>query len=187
MIFDVGPSLGSINRAVLIATDFFVSPMSIDIFSVKAIQNISTWLSKWRKQWRAAWSNLDDLEEVDSDLQRDIEFAGYVSQQYIAKRDSSGSKRAVNAYDRIMSQFDKVIRTELTDNSNPNHSSINFDLGSIPNLHSLIPMSQTNRAPVFGLKAADGVRGAHFSKVKDAKDTFGNVSNNILSRIRGKR
>jgi cellulose biosynthesis protein BcsQ len=38
VLFDMGPSLGSINRAVLLACDFFLSPMSIDIFSLRAIE-----------------------------------------------------------------------------------------------------------------------------------------------------
>ena len=50
VFFDMGPSLGSINRAVLIACNYFLSPMSIDIFSIRAIENISTWLSQWTTQ-----------------------------------------------------------------------------------------------------------------------------------------
>ena len=33
VFFDVGPSLGAINRCVLLACDFFLMPMSSDIFS----------------------------------------------------------------------------------------------------------------------------------------------------------
>ena len=183
VFFDVGPSLGSINRAVLLATDYFVAPMSIDIFSVKAIENISDWLRRWRKQWISGIENLYDAEEVEVTLQRDLNFLGYVSQQYIAKRDSSGSKRAVNAYDRIMSQFDSVIKNKLINSLYSKTKYKSYNLGSIPNLHSLIPMSQSSRSPVFSLKASDGVRGAHFSKVKDARETFGKVAENILKRI----
>jgi cellulose biosynthesis protein BcsQ len=49
VFFDVGPSLGAINRAVLIASDFFLLPMSSDIFSLRAIENISQSLLAWRK------------------------------------------------------------------------------------------------------------------------------------------
>jgi hypothetical protein len=38
----------------------------------------------------------------------DLSFLGYVSQQYITKS-RDGTKRAVNAYDKIMSQFESVI------------------------------------------------------------------------------
>src|SRR5437868_9288748 len=41
MFVDVGPSLGAINRAVLLASDYFLVPMSSDIFSLMAISNIA--------------------------------------------------------------------------------------------------------------------------------------------------
>ena len=34
IFFDLGPSLGSINRSVLIGCDYFVTPMGADIFSI---------------------------------------------------------------------------------------------------------------------------------------------------------
>jgi len=183
VFFDVGPSLGAINRAVLLASDHFVAPMSIDIFSVKAIENIAAWMSKWRRQWKTALENIDDISEVESELVRELSFVGYVSQQYIAKRDVSGKKRAVNAYDKIMQLFDDVVTDQLaktTPLASPNKK---LDLGSIPNLHSLIPLSQSARTPVIYLKSADGVRGAHFSKVKEAKLTFGEIAKKIIKRI----
>jgi cellulose biosynthesis protein BcsQ len=59
VLFDIGPSLGSINRSVLLASDFFVSPMSIDIFSLKAIENISTALLEWRRRLTHGISQVD--------------------------------------------------------------------------------------------------------------------------------
>lgn len=183
VFFDVGPSLGAINRAVLLASDYFVAPMSIDIFSVKAIENIATWMKKWRRQWKTALENIDDVTEVESSLVRELSFVGYVSQQYIAKTDASGTKRAVKSYDRIMRLFDDVIKNELATTTPLASSNESLDLGSIPNLHSLIPMSQSARSPVFNLKSADGVRGAHFSKVKEARITFGEIAKQIIQRI----
>ncbi len=183
VFFDVGPSLGSINRAVLLASDYFVAPMSIDIFSVKAIDNIAAWLSRWRKQWSVGVENVDDPEEVGTNLARKSGFLGYASQHYIAKADGSGAKRAVNAYEKIMRQFESIVASELSTIAPPPLKIDTFLLGAIPNLHSLIPMSQSARAPVFGLKAGDGVRGAHFSKVKDSRETFGNVAEEILGRV----
>lgn len=182
VFFDVGPSLGSINRAVLLGSDFFVAPMSIDIFSVKAIDNIAAWIEKWRKQWVVGIENVEDPDEVESALARSFGFLGYAWQHYIAKADATGAKRAVNAYEKIMRQFEEIMATQLSAVTPIDNPSSSFALGAIPNLHSLIPMSQSARAPVFGLKAADGVRGAHFSKVKDARETFGDVADEILNR-----
>jgi cellulose biosynthesis protein BcsQ len=182
VFFDVGPSLGSINRSVLLGSDYFVAPMSIDIFSVKAIDNIAAWISRWRKQWDVGIANVEDPDEVDPEFARNLGFLGYASQHYIAKADATGAKRAVAAYERIMRQFEEIVAGQLSVVTPLNEPVSSFALGAIPNLHSLIPMSQSARAPVFGLKASDGVRGAHFSKVKDARETFGAVADEILIR-----
>jgi cellulose biosynthesis protein BcsQ len=60
VFFDVGLSLGAINRSVLLACDFFISPMSIDIFSLRAIENIRISIEKWRKQLETALSQVEE-------------------------------------------------------------------------------------------------------------------------------
>ncbi|MFA0698579.1 ParA family protein, partial [Vibrio sp. 10N.222.49.C9] len=41
ILFDVGPSLGAINRSVMLGCDFFVTPMSVDVFSLMAVDNMN--------------------------------------------------------------------------------------------------------------------------------------------------
>ena len=64
VFFDVGPSLGSINRAVLLACNFFISPMTIDIFSLKAVENIRISIENWKKQLKTALDNLQDSDAL---------------------------------------------------------------------------------------------------------------------------
>lgn len=184
VLFDMGPSLGSINRAVLLACDFFVSPMSIDIFSLKAIENISTAVLEWKKKLSHGVSQVDPdlLEDVPAGDGFDIKFAGYVAQQYIQKT-TGGEKRAVAAYETIMRRIPKAIRTNFVDKFKLDDTGIRYEIGSIPNLYSLVPMSQTARKPVFRLKARDGVRGAHFNKVRDAEIIFENVTDQLLANV----
>ncbi len=184
VLFDMGPSLGSINRAVLLACDFFVSPMSIDIFSLKAIENISTALQEWQKKIRHGISQVDSslVEDVPSTTGFRIKFAGYVAQQYVQKT-TSGVKRAVAAYEAIIKRIPKSIKTYFIDKLQSSESSISYEIGSIPNLYSLIPLSQTAHKPVFLLRARDGVRGAHFNKVRDAEQIFERVATQLLQNV----
>lgn len=57
ILFDVGPSLGAINCIVLLVCDFFIIPMSSDIFSIKAVENISQTLSLWVNDIRSSLSS----------------------------------------------------------------------------------------------------------------------------------
>ncbi|MGH8807208.1 MAG: ParA family protein [Noviherbaspirillum sp.] len=47
VFFDLGPSLGALNRSILIGCDRFVTPMGTDIFSILGIRNIGEWLNSW--------------------------------------------------------------------------------------------------------------------------------------------
>jgi cellulose biosynthesis protein BcsQ len=103
VFFDMGPSLGSINRSVLLACDFFVIPISIDIFSVRAVENISAWLRNWQRKLSLKLASIEDQSELEiADIAVRLQMVGYVNQQYTAKRDSSGERRAVRAFEKIM-------------------------------------------------------------------------------------
>jgi cellulose biosynthesis protein BcsQ len=184
VFFDMGPSLGSINRAVLLACEFFVSPMSIDIFSLKAIENITTAVIEWRKKLENGLSQVgEDLEEdIPQGAAFDIKFAGYVAQQYIQKT-RAGQSEAVAAYEKIMRKIPTTIRENFVRRLKMSSEVRDYELGSIPNLYSLIPMSQTAHKPIFALKAKDGVRGAHFNRVRDAADIYKSIVNRLVKNL----
>ncbi len=185
VFFDVGPSLGAINRAVLMACDFFISPMSIDIFSLRAIENIRVALETWTKHLANGISLAQDKEALQMlpKSALDIRFAGYVTQQYTAKTTGTGEKRAVKAYEKIMRRVPQSIDKNFVKVLQPKKRALNYQLGSVPNLHSLVPMAQVARRPIFELKAKDGVVGAHFTKVRDSKDLFEVVAERFIANV----
>jgi cellulose biosynthesis protein BcsQ len=189
IFFDIGPSLGAINRSVLISADFFVMPMSVDIFSLMAISNISLSLKKWKKDLE---KGLDEYEEEENtsfkigrkDIEWTLQFCGYVSQQYTAKT-SKGEREPVKAYEKIIKKFPQRIKDEIITNFSQLPDSVDYKLGLIPNLYSVVPMSQTANCPIFDLKSKDGVVGAHFSKVKEAESIFKEIAENLLVNVGG--
>lgn len=182
VFIDVSPSLGAINRSILLSSDFFMSPMSIDIFSLKAFQNIAKWIDEWAADWEKGVSNVKDKRKLPDLHYGKAKFLGYVTQQYLAKKDGTGIRRGVKAYERIRSEIDSVITNCGLDKSIPGKP---YEIGTVPNLFSLIPMSQSHNKPVFGLQSKDGIVGAHFAKVKDAEEIFHNVTKSLLERING--
>lgn len=183
VLFDMGPTLGAINRSVLLAVDYFLTPMSIDIFSLKAIDNISTQLRVWKQKLERGIEDTPDIEELGvDDPHWRLKFLGYVTQQYKAKS-IRGERQAVDAYDKIMREMPKKIIDKLVDDVNGKKGEDSYLLGRIPLLHSLIPMSQTARAPIFQLKSADGVRGAHFARVDDYEALIGAIADRFKARV----
>jgi cellulose biosynthesis protein BcsQ len=182
VFFDVGPSLGAINRSVLLAADFFLTPMSSDIFSLKALENISQSLIKWKRQYKNGLDSVDEAEDIDvADIGWRLRFIGYVTQQYTAKRDGDGEPRAVKAFEHLLKKVPAVVARELVNPLQPEFDELDYLLGTIPTLHSLIPLSQTSRRPIFGLRAADGVVGAHFAKVADYRKTISGIAKALVA------
>ncbi len=169
---DVSPSLGAINRAVLLASGFFLMPLSSDIFSLMAVRNISQAVTKWRRDIGKALQQYKEEEGRSFKLgsykvEWKLRFCGYVTQQYTAKT-VRGIREPVKAYDKIIKKVGPAIKKEIVAKLN-SPSVLDYKLGSIPNLNSIIPLSQNANAPIFDLKASDGVVGAHFEKVKEAR------------------
>lgn len=50
---DVGPNLGAINRAALLASDDLVVPLAADLFSLQGLRNLGPTLREWRQQWQS--------------------------------------------------------------------------------------------------------------------------------------
>jgi cellulose biosynthesis protein BcsQ len=185
VFFDMGPSLGAINRAVLLACDYFVLPASLDIFTLQAVKNISAALQDWRKKLQIGLDNID-LSEGDVGAGYSgwkLKFGGYVTQQYTFRRDSLGQKQAVKAYERILKRLPLAIKSSiLKDYEGITADPAPYELGSIPYFHSLVPLSQTSNKPIFELRGGDGVVGAHFAKVAEFEEVISEVADNLIAR-----
>lgn len=180
VFFDMGPSLGAINRTILLACDYFIMPMSSDIFCLRAIDNIALSLNSWTKSIK---SGLEKYRENEGESYMDdyspIEFLGYITQQYVA-RTHNGVKRPVKAYDRIIDKFAREINTKLSNFYNDNLRE-HLKLGEIPNWNSLVAFSQLSNKPIFELTSTDNVFGSHLQKVKEFGDIMESISNNIIN------
>ena len=187
IFFDVGPSLGAINRSVLIASDFFIMPMSSDIFSILAINNMSQALQKWKRGLEKDLAYYMAEEKTpyvlgSTEIGWRLQFAGYVTQQYTAKR-VRGIRQPVSAYEKIINHAPIAIQEHLVTLFSSLPLETDYRLGDIPNLHSVVPLSQTAHCPIFMLKAADGVVGAHFAKVKDTELIYEGIAMRVLQNV----
>lgn len=168
VIFDLGPSLGALNRSVLIGSDFFVTPVAPDLFSLYALENIGDWLEDWIKRYVEYESRLDASPEQRAEyaiaptLPVAEGWAGYSVQQYVAKT-TGGRIREVQAYDRYKREI-PARAGKLKAFEAPSLES--RELGVVPNMFSMIPMAQAAHAPIADLTTDDGVRGAQVTQQK---------------------
>lgn len=181
VMLDLGPNLGALNRSVLAASDFFIVPMSPDLFSIRGTENLGNKLIIWNKEWKQcneAWEGTS----LDLPPGKPV-FLGYVTQQHNIRQTSTGMTRGWSIFG---SRVEAAVKANIVDKLIPTKQAIewtdgNWNLGKIPNLHSLIPYSQEARKPVFDCKAGDGLRGAHISSAKLSKKLFKPIVDALLN------
>lgn len=181
IVFDVGPNLGAINRSVLLASNHVIVPLGADLFSLQGLRNLGPTLRDWRTGWerrRANWPQ-PEINLPAGDMQ---------PTGYIAMRHGVRLSRPVQAYTRWLDQIPTEFRRSVLDDplgagTAPSIETDPYCLAMLKNYHSLIPLAQEARKPIFFLKAADGALGAHANAVLGAYRDFQVLATSIAERI----
>lgn len=179
VLIDVGPNLGAINRAAIIAADFVVFPLAPDLFSLQGLRNIGPTLKEWRRDWQDRIGRLP--AEADLPLpSAEITPAGYIVMQHAV-----WAGRPVQAYERWIRRIPGVYRKEALNGTGPDPSSTDDDpecLATLKHYRSLMPMAQEARKPMFHLRAADGALGGHIYAVQDCYEDFKDLAQSIAAK-----
>lgn len=178
VLVDLGPNLGAINRAGLIASTYVVIPLSPDLFSLQGLRNLGPTFQRWRAEWEERLSRSPSADlNLPPVAMRPI---GYVVLQHSVRLD-----RPVKSYDRWMNRIPSEYRTHLLGQTADPGMSVRSDpenLALLKHYRSLMPMAQEARKPIFHLKAADGAIGAHFNAVQDAYKDFKRLALRIAEK-----
>lgn len=178
VFFDMGPSLGAINRSVLLAADFFLVPMSIDIFSLWAVKNIGEALKVWQTELENGIRLAEDPSEIlqMTRNQGKLKFLGYVTQQHKEKSEA-GSPRVVEAYATIKNKLPNEVSAKL----GALYPKEDFDphLGDIKHLASLAPKSQSLHTPMITVS----LKGSYTVTRKQAREIYTQISNRFMQNL----
>jgi chromosome partitioning protein len=174
-LVDVGPSLGAINRAALLACDYVVIPLGADFFSLPALQLVGSELRKWRAEWT---DRLDRSPSIAADMPTgSMTPVGYVVMRHSVRMDRPAS--AVGEWmGRIPAAYSQLVLGQ---------EALPVDIRSDPNclallkdFRSLVPLAQEVWKPLFLLKPADGAFGGHQQAVSDSHRAFHDLTVNLL-------
>jgi cellulose biosynthesis protein BcsQ len=180
---DLGPSLGALNRVALASCDYFIVPVAPDLFSIRGTENLGNKLVKWHHEWKQIGTA---ATETDIELPHGApKLLGYVMQQHNLRNNAAGM---TIGWEIFGSQVEKAVLNNIVAKLVPLKQVIrwddnSYDLGAIPNLHSLVPYSQAARKPIFDCDGGDGVRGAHLSKARESFDLFEPMANTLIGLI----
>ena len=178
VLIDVGPNIGAMNRAALVAADYVVIPLGADLFSLQGLRNLGPTLRDWRKGWVTRRAG-----KVPPGLSLP---SGRMSPLgYVLLNPSVRENRPVKSYlkwaNRIPGTYAKEV---LNDADQPISADDDQNqLAMLKHFKSLMPMAQDARKPMFHLTAADGAIGGHAGAVLDCKRQFEALAERILARI----
>lgn len=167
VLIDVGPNLGAINRAALLAANHVVIPIAPDLFSLQGLRNLGPSLRAWRSEW------LDRRSRAPEGLP--LPLGQMIPAGYVALQHDVRLNRPVSAYTKWMVRIPGEYRRTVLGDTNPLPERIEDDphcLAQLKHYRSLMPMAMEVRKPIFHLRAADGAIGAHGSAARRCGEDF---------------
>lgn len=180
VLIDLGPNLGAINRSALIASDHFVVPLAPDLFSLQGLRNLGPTLRDWRRGWTARLERNPDPElALPVGAMAPL---GYVVMQHSVRRD-----RPVKSSERWIARIPTTYRKYLLDQDPTGAPAVGDDphcFGLLKHYHSLMPMAQEARKPMFLLRPADGALGSHAMAVRGAYGEFADLTRQITTHAK---
>lgn len=184
VLIDVGPSVGALNRAVLLSSDGFVVPLSPDLFSLTALPSVGGAITSWVGEWTVAVSQAKRTG-VDLQLPGGLPAGrpaplGYISQQFASYRSAptAAFQRWLN---EIPGAYVRDVAGKLA-NAGLKVPAAVGQIGTVRNLSSLVPMAQEANAAIFELSGAEA-RGAQYVRAKDTLGDFIALGEDIERRM----
>lgn len=181
VLFDVGPSLGALNRAALLACDAVILPLAPDLFSLQGLKNVGPTLREWRKDWTTVrTARMAGRPQADLDP-HGFQPVGYIVQQHLARVD-----RPVRAYAKWVEQIPETYHRFVLDEPPPAVDDSHPDperVALIRHFASLVPFAQIARKPLFDLRQADGIGGGQIQAVAKCRLEFEALAREVLARL----
>jgi cellulose biosynthesis protein BcsQ len=181
ILYDVGPNVGPLNRAILLDSDFFATPVAADLFSLRALSTVGRSLSRWIRDWQTVRQLAADADVEGTLLKGHPVYLGYITSAY---KISSGrlathphdyweKKIAPRVRDRIVDDLRQVSSTLVPHSGNK--------IGAIKNFHSLAPQAQNLGLPIGKLRG--NVNSGYYAQVDEAYTEFAALAAEIVKRM----
>ncbi len=176
VLIDVGPNLGAINRAALIAADSVLMPLAADLFSLKGLSNLGPTLRGWRRSWQTLV-----LPQVPVDISAPA--ATMTPLGYVIMQPEMRLDRPVKAYKRWLEPIPTVYSAAVLDQHPTSRDDNQYRVATLRNYRSLMPLAHAARKPMFDLKTGDGALGSTQAYVQTCYREFRDLAENVFRQV----
>lgn len=179
ILYDVGPNVGALNRAILLDCDYFITPVAADLFSLRALTTVGRSVAKWMKDWTTVRSLASSIDKTSLPLGRPA-YLGYITSAFKVNTGRSAAnphedwekKIAPRVRDRIIEDLKAVDPKLLPRGGNK--------LGGIKHYQSLAAAAQKHGVAIGKLKGL--VNPGHTGSINDANADFADLAKEIIKR-----
>lgn len=181
VMYDVGPNVGPLNRVVLLDSDYFITPVAADLFSLRALSTVGRAVAKWITDYQtirslASEANLDQL------LPGRPKYLGYITSAFkvnVGRRASDPhqqweSKIAPRVSQRVVNAL-RAIDPAIVPTAGANK------VGSVKHYQSLAPSAQEHGVAIGKLQGL--VNSGYNATVAEANSSFMSLAREIKSRM----
>ena len=177
VLYDVGPNIGPLNRAILLDCDYFIVPAACDYFSTRALKTLGHSVANWIRDW----------DVISKLAPRDVKllhgrpvYLGYVLQRFrmYGGDISTADREYARQLDRHSHSDVASVLREVDEALAPGSPS-QFKLGQIKDFAAIAKLAQ-----VQGLAFGDVKGGTAYLKI-EATNAFRDFASKVVARIGG--
>lgn len=183
-VIDTSPTLGLLNRVIMLGTDYFAVPMMPDAFSLQGIENLGTIFEQWKINWRDTGRALAAEVESQYVLSSEGLFIGYIINSY-----NVYAKQVIKDHRKWSEQIPDKVRTFLSEKHCKNGlvaSSSRQSLQDIQDYGRIPALSQESGVAIFNVDPSklDISQPGTLENIDKAKKEFDALSDNILTILK---
>ena len=156
VLYDSGPNIGPLNRAILLDCDYFIVPVACDLFSLRALKTLGRTLV----DWISGWETIADLAPEDMALlPGKPSFLGYIPEGFKVYGGAITRQQS-----RFLAQIDKEVHSQViallrdVDPSLVSGAPGSLKLGEMKDFGALITASQREGKPLFDVRTGSAAQ-----------------------------
>jgi cellulose biosynthesis protein BcsQ len=182
-IIDTSPTLGLLNRIILLGTDYFAVPVMPDAFSLQGIENLGKIFEEWKIKWKNTGLALAGDIENKYVLNSEALFIGYILNSY-----NVYGKRPIRDHRNFIEQIPGLVKKFLSEKHSKNGlvtQSCANSIGDIQDYGRLPSLAHETAQAIFDIdpEKAEAMQLGTIENLEKAKEEFEQLSNKILELI----
>ena len=179
-LFDVGPNVGALNRAILLDCDYLITPVAADLFSLRALTTVGRSIAKWINDWQTIRGLASPADKRRIPVGKPA-FMGYITSAFKVNAGRNAAnphaewerKIAPRVRDRIVRDLEAIDAALIPAGGA-------YKIGGVKHFHSLAPEAQKHGRPIGKLRGL--VNAGHYEQVDEARNQFDQIAKEIIRR-----